>query len=247
MNQIICTLNSNLMPSNESLDKVPRSNLYFSKETDSNFLFNTFFVNKRHYFYKILFYILFSISFFTFLYYLYFRYSLYSSEMVSKGLLNNFSITSLYKNNSPYTTNFLSSNTSFAESPDPKVIGVIEIKKLNITYPILSEINKNVLKISPCRFYGPYPNEPGNLCIAAHNYKNGTFFSNLSNLVNGDIIKIYDVNNFALEYIVYKVYKTSANDLSCTEQNTNNLKIVTLITCDSLDNHYRNIVKAKAI
>ena len=32
----------------------------------------------------------------------------------------------------------------------------------------------------------------GNLCIAAHNYKDGTFFSNISELEIGDIITIYD-------------------------------------------------------
>lgn len=32
----------------------------------------------------------------------------------------------------------------------------------------------------------------GNLCIAAHNYKNDTFFSNISKLEIGDLITIYD-------------------------------------------------------
>jgi len=221
MNQIICTSNSNIQ--------------FHSKP------------NKKKFFYKILFYILFAISFISFLYYLFFRYSLYTSEKVSKSLLSNFNITSLYNTNSSYKANFVALDTSFSEGSTPKVIGVLEIKKLDITYPILSEINKDALKISPCRFYGPYPNEVGNLCIAAHNYKNSTFFSNLSSLVNGDIIRIYDTNNFAVDYFVYQVYTTSANDLSCIRQDTNNLKVITLITCDALDNKYRNIVKAKEL
>ena len=33
-------------------------------------------------------------------------------------------------------------------------------RKQNITYPILSTTSEELLKISPCRFYGPMPNEP---------------------------------------------------------------------------------------
>ena len=85
----------------------------------------------------------------------------------------------------------------------------------------------------------------GNLCIAAHNYKNGTFFSILSLLKNGDIITIYDKNGISLDYIVYDFYVSSADDIRSINQDTNGEKIVTLITCDSIDNHYRTIIKAK--
>lgn len=85
----------------------------------------------------------------------------------------------------------------------------------------------------------------GNLCIAAHNYKNDTFFSNLSLLKNGDIITIYDINGIGLDYIVYDSYKSYATDISSISQDTNGEKIITLITCDSADNHYRTIIKAK--
>ena len=178
-------------------------------------------------------------------YYAYFRYDLYISERKSKKLINDFEITSLYSKNSDYSADLV--NYEFPDIADysANIIGILEIKKLDITYPILSSINKDFLKISPCRFYGPNPNEIGNLCIAAHNYKNGTFFSNLSNLKNGDILTIYDNTGNALDYIVYQVYTSSANDLDCTNQNTHNKKVVTLITCDSVDNKYRTIVKAK--
>lgn len=87
----------------------------------------------------------------------------------------------------------------------------------------------------------------GNLCIVAHNYNNGTFFSDISTLVNGDIITIYDVSNISYDYIVYNVYKTHSKDLECISQNTNGSKIVTLVTCDSINNNYRIIVKAKEL
>lgn len=109
--------------------------------------------------------------------------------------MDNFEITKIYSNNSNYTTNSLTSDnekTFQYESNQFSIIGTITIAKINISYPILSDISKELLKISPCRFYGPMPNEKGNLCIAAHNYKNNTFFSNLSKLEIGDIIEISD-------------------------------------------------------
>lgn len=87
----------------------------------------------------------------------------------------------------------------------------------------------------------------GNLCIAGHNYNNSTFFSDISTLVNGDVITIYDSSNSSYDYIVYNVYKTHSNDLECVSQNTNGSRVVTLITCDNISNNYRIIVKAKEL
>lgn len=103
------------------------------------------------------------------------------------------------------------------------------------------------MKISPCKFYGPYINHIGNVCIAAHNYKNDTFFSNISKLVNGDIITIYDVSGNYIDYVVYDNYTANSKDLSPIRQDTNGLRIITLVTCDSFNNHYRTIIKAKEI
>ena len=85
----------------------------------------------------------------------------------------------------------------------------------------------------------------GNLCIAGHNYKNGTFFSNLSKLEIGDIIKIYDNYQICLEYEIYNIYKVKHDDMSCINQDTNGLRIITLITCDNIDDNFRIIVVAK--
>lgn len=46
-----------------------------------------------------------------------------------------------------------------------------------------------------------------------------------------------------LEYSVYKTYETDYNDLSCTAQNTNGKKEITLITCNNVKNK-RRVVKA---
>lgn len=87
----------------------------------------------------------------------------------------------------------------------------------------------------------------GNLCIAGHNYKNDTFFSNISKLTNGDIITIYDSSDTSIDYIVYNIYRSRTEDLDCISQNTNGLKVVTLLTCDNINNNYRTIVKAKEL
>lgn len=223
MNQILCTSNSDL----EILKKnYKKKNLYIS-----------FLV------------ISIIIAFILSLYYLLFRYDLYKSEKLSKKLLESFNITGIYAGNDDYLANRSSINFSAVDFDDfpCSVIGIIEIEKLNIIYPILSEINKNYLKLSPCKFYGPSINTTGNVCIAAHNYKNDSFFSKISDLSNGDIITIYDVSGNYIDYVVFNKYTASADDLSCISQFTNGLKIITLVTCDSLNNHYRTIVQAKEI
>lgn len=87
----------------------------------------------------------------------------------------------------------------------------------------------------------------GNLCIAAHNYKNETFFSNISKLENGDIIDIYNNNKNVKHYKVYDIYRVEPNDLSCINQDTNGLRIITLITCDTANDKFRTVVKAEEI
>ena len=61
------------------------------------------------------------------------------------------------------------------------MIGYIEIPKINIKYPILEKETVPSLEQSVAVRYPDNPklNEPGNVVIAGHNYRNGQFFSNL--------------------------------------------------------------------
>ena len=128
-----------------------------------------------------------------------------------------------------------------------KTVGSIKIPKINVNYPILAETSVALLKIAPCKFYGPNPNEVGNLCIAGHNYKNSQFFSKVpASIVVGDIIEITDLTGKTIKYSVYDKYIVVPEDTSCTSQNTQDKKIVTLITCTN-DNKKRVIVQAKEI
>ena len=127
-----------------------------------------------------------------------------------------------------------------------KMVGKIQIPKINIDYPILSETTDSLLKVSVCKFWGSNPNEVGNLCIAGHNYRNKKFFSKVPTLKVGDTINVTDLTNQTLTYSVYDMYTVSPTDVSCTTQRTNGKKIVTLITCTN-DSKQRVVVKAEAI
>jgi len=168
-------------------------------------------------------------------------YSLFSSFSIATEnsktniLKNKYIISSLYQEDANYTTVKLLNNIS--------VIGLIEIPKINISYPIIENVNKDLLKISVCRFSGPLPNRIGNLCIAGHNYKNNLMFSKLHLLNIGDSIYIEDLNGTKLEYIVYNKFVVDENNLDCM-QDTNNIEI-TLITCNNRNNNERLVIKAK--
>ena len=146
-----------------------------------------------------------------------------------------YEVTSLYSSNNQYDAIKLSNNI--------EIIGLIEIPSINISYPILSNSNEELLKISVCRFSGPLPNRTGNLCIAGHNYKNSLMFSKLYKLNINDSVFITDLNNVRLEYIIYEKYEVKENNLNCTN-NTDNTQI-TLITCNDSNNKKRIVVKAK--
>lgn len=72
--------------------------------------------------------------------------------------------------------------------------GIIEIPEINLYYPIFSHLTEDLLKISPCKFYGTQPNKNGNICIAGHNYDNSLFFSKLTSLSQDSQIFIYDIS-----------------------------------------------------
>lgn len=168
---------------------------------------------------------------------------MHKQEKLSKTLLNNYSLTTLYQNLED-TQNTVRPQKVQVTYSNPFVIGMIRIDKINVNYPILSESNRDLLKISLCRFAGPMPNEIGNLCIAGHNYVDYKMFSRLHELENGDVIDIYDLNGTKITYIVFDKFEVKPNDLSCTSQNVGENKIVTLLTCNNV-NGKRTVVKAK--
>lgn len=138
-------------------------------------------------------------------------------------------------------------NTSVAPSGQEYYpVATIDIPVIGVHYPVLNTTTDELLKISPCYFWGPKPNEVGNYCIVGHNYRNSKFFSKVPNLENGDIIEITDLTGRTIKYSVYDKYLVDPTDVSCTSQRTNGKKEITIITCTN-DSSKRVVVKATQV
>ena len=164
-------------------------------------------------------------------------YSIFSKqkkEKLANKIIGNYNIYKLYSNNSNHTDSKTNNN----------LLGIIEIPKINIYYPVFSCLNEELLKISPCKFYGESPSSYGNICIAGHNYNNSMFFGNLNLLNINDEIYIYDNNSNKYIYKVIKTYEVGESDLSPIFDYNKYSKELTLVTCNNL-NSKRLIVKAK--
>ena len=122
--------------------------------------------------------------------------------------------------------------------------GIIEIPKINLYYPVFSQLTEDLLKISPCKFYVETPDVNGNICIAGHNYDNSLFFSKISTLTTDDEIFIYDNKGTKYVYVLYSQYEVSASDLSPVLNYDSNAKILTLFTCNNLNSNSSSL-KAK--
>lgn len=219
MNQILITKNNDIS--------------YDAFFFNNNHLINKKVKNKRNY--LIVFLLSIIICIVILIYFIFTFFKKINEQNQTNLLKEKYSINSLYSTNNNYAAVKLSNNIS--------IIGLIEIPKINISYPILSNSDEDLLKISVCRFSGPLPNRIGNMCIAGHNYNNNLMFSRLNKLDIGDSIYITDLNNSRIEYIIYNKYRVKQSNLNCTE-NTNNVEI-TLITCNSNNNSERIVIKAK--
>lgn len=168
----------------------------------------------------------------------YTSYSLQNKENLSNNLIGNYNIYKLYADVSN------NNNTLTQDTQVNNLFGIIEIPKINLYYPIFSNLSEENLKVSPCKFYGDSLNDNGNICIAGHNYNNDMFFSKINLLSSNDEIFIYDNLGKKYTYIVFKNYEVKEDDLSPIYDYDKNTKELTLITCNNLNNN-RFIIKAK--
>ena len=127
-----------------------------------------------------------------------------------------------------------------------KVIGIINIPKINIEYPILEKTNKESLDLSITKFYGEKINQKGNVVLAGHNRLNNTMFGKIDKLENGDIIELTDSQMVTVKYQVFSKYVIDPNDIDCIFPIDENTREVTLITCTNRDKN-RLVVKAREI
>lgn len=125
------------------------------------------------------------------------------------------------------------------------VLGKIVISKIKIEQYILDTNDDAALELGTTKFYGPKLNEPGNFCIAGHNYNE--IFGLLPNLEINDTFDIIDKENSRkVTYKIYNKYTVYPEDLDCLNQETNDKREVTLITCTP-GNLTRLIIKAKEV
>ena len=194
-------------------------------------------------------------------FYLYQEYDKYKNERLSKEILANVDIETqeddtamknsdllvvILDDNEEGTTNenaaFSSEVQTTASGTKYSTIAIINIPKIGVNYPVLSEASDELLKIAPNKFWGPNPNEVGNFCIVAHNYRNSKFFSKVPTLVVGDTINLTDLTGRTITYEVYDKHTVEPTNTSDTTQLTGGKKEVTLITCTD-DSKQRVIVR----
>lgn len=164
--------------------------------------------------------------------------NLSKNEQLSNSLIENYNIYKLYSSDSNYT-NFQESNINSLNT----IFGIIEIPKIEVYYPIFSHLNEELLKISPCKFFGDSLDKNGNICIAGHNYDNSMFFSKISDLNIGDEIFIFSNNGKQYIYKVTDIYEVNSSDLSPIFDYSEFEKTLTLVTCNNITSN-RIILRA---
>ena len=155
-------------------------------------------------------------------------------ENFSENLISSYNVYRLYS----------SSENKEIPTSDKGLFGIIEIPKINLYYPVFSHLTEDLLKISPCKFYGETPLDDGNICIAGHNYDNSLFFSKIYSLSQNDKIFIFDNNGIQYIYFVDRIYEVDQSNLSPVLEYEANEKTLTLVTCNNFNSN-RIIVKAK--
>lgn len=168
---------------------------------------------------------------------IYFSYKiqLENEKIFSENIKKNYTIYKL----------FAKSNGHQESYKDNDIIGNIIIPKINVNYPFFYGINENLLKLSPCRFFGNMPNtKTSNLCIAGHNYNDNRFFSKIDNLENNDLIIIENNSKKKYYYFVYNKFEIDENKVNSITKNSKYFNELTLLTCNNKNNK-RIVIKAK--
>lgn len=125
------------------------------------------------------------------------------------------------------------------------MVGTIQIPKTKVKVPIVDKVTTKSISAAVGILYGSGLNEVGNTVLVAHNYRNGTFFSNNKKLAIGDKIYITDSTGTKIEYTIYKTYTTSDMDFSYATRDTEGKREISLSTCTT-DASKRLVIWARA-
>lgn len=146
--------------------------------------------------------------------------------------------TATYNNSSGNNTNKENTYKGFP------VVGIIEIPKTKIKYPLLKAATKESMEVSIAVLMSPGVNEVGNTIIQGHNYKNGLFFSKNNQIENGDKVYITDLSGRKITYTVYNKYVTTSEDAEYMIRDTAGKREISLSTCTD-DAKNRIVIWAK--
>ncbi len=127
------------------------------------------------------------------------------------------------------------------------MLGYITIPKTNVKQPILDTVTPDSLNAAVAVLYpsNTQLNQPGNVVIVGHNYRNGQFFSDNNKLSVGDKIMIKDNSGKELSYTIYQKFQTTEQDTSFYTRDTKGVAEITLSTCTD-DSKARIIILARA-
>lgn len=116
---------------------------YDNKNNVNNNYSKLYFKYKKKFYFIIFIFLIIAILI-IFSYIIYNKYTIYKKNQNSNNMINTYNISTLYSSDNHYSSIQLSNNIS--------IIGLVEIPSLNISYPILSQSDDELLKISVCRF-----------------------------------------------------------------------------------------------
>lgn len=112
------------------------------------------------------------------------------------------------------------------------VIARLDIEKIDIHLPVLSETSTKALKVSVCFYQGPQPGEDGNLVITGHNYRSGAHFGKLDQMEEGDAVSLTDRQGNVYDYTVYKTEVITPDNIEALHD-TKYANEITLVTCEA--------------
>ncbi|SDJ98673.1 class D sortase [Natronincola ferrireducens] len=134
--------------------------------------------------------------------------------------------------------------TTIKQTPksQQKLIGSIEIKKINLRMPVLAGTSDTNLNRGAGHLTGTdLPGEIGNAAIAGHRGRSyGRLFNRLDELEVGDEI-VVNTNEGSFRYTVYEKKLVEPTDLSVLNRN-NRERVLTLITCDPIYNPTHRLI-----
>lgn len=127
------------------------------------------------------------------------------------------------------------------------VLGIMEIPRTGFRYPVLDEVNKYALYVAVGVIYPNVDklNQPGNVVIIGHNYKNNLLFSKNKYLEAGDKIYITDMDGVKMSYTIYDKFITDYKDTSFYARDTDGKAEITLSTCTDANDNERIIILAR--